>query len=161
MKTLALAVAVAVALTAGGCTNQPAAGEAAPSQAAQSSAAAAAPSTPATCPNGRLANGDCAGGTVAPPRLANDPVAPLVCPKILKAQGTDAIYDPDQMEPIGDQAGTSLDHDVAFSGTMLANRARLARSAKQLNPNDVEFKLDLGAAATQLATICTKAGFKQ
>lgn len=118
--------------------------------------------TPANCPNGRLPNGDCAGGTVPANRLANDPLAPVVCPKILKAQGTQAIYDPDQMEPIGDQAGNSLDHDLAFAGKMLADRARLARAAKKNNDSDAAtYTLNMGTAATELSTVCTKAGFKQ
>lgn len=124
----------------------------------------AAQATPATCPNGRLANGDCAGGTSAVPKLANDTMAPIVCPAILKAMGTQAIYDPDQMEPIGEQAGTSLDRDLAFAGLMLGDTARSARSAKKNNfpaQDQARAVISLGTAATDLATVCTKGGFQQ
>jgi hypothetical protein len=153
------AAGVTAYLTSGGTTD--------PAPAATSAAAATTPAaqaTPATCPNGRLANGDCAGGTAAPNRLANDTMAPIVCPKILKAMGTQAIYDPDQMEPIGVQAGTSLDRDLAFAGLMLGDMARLTRKAKENNfPAEDQAKAvtNLGAAATALATVCTKAGFQQ
>lgn len=139
-----------------------------PKPGASGSTAVAPPSTaqptPATCPNGRLTNGDCAGGTSPANRLANDIAAPAVCPKILKAMGTQAVYDPDQMEPIGNEAGTSRDFDLAHAGLMLADTARLARSAKKNNfPDQDQAKatLNLGEKAAALARVCTKAGFQQ
>lgn len=69
----------------------------------------AAGSTPASCPNGRLANGDCTGGNSAVSKLTNDPIAPIVCPRILAVDDTDVIYnDFDQMQAIGEQAETAL-----------------------------------------------------
>jgi hypothetical protein len=158
MKTLALTAAVAIALAVGGCSDNTTSGQAAASHAPPPSPAttSAAP-TLTTC-----ATGDCAGGpSSAPPVLAGDPAAPVVCPKILQAQGTDAVYnDPAAMQAIGEQAATSPNAELSQAGKLLTDRAKLAKAAKGKGDESATM-LGMGTAAAQLATVCAKAGFKK
>jgi hypothetical protein len=159
-----LAAAAVALLALAGCGGQPtktAAPATAPAATAAPSTAAPSP-TPTLCPNGRLPSGDCAGGTEAVTSIPPpDPYGALVCPKILKVMGTQAIYeDADAMLAIGQEAAVTRDSNISFAGNMLADRAELAKAAKG-GANESSTKLDMGTAATNLATACTKAGFKE
>jgi hypothetical protein len=158
-----LAPTLAALLFLAACSsNTPSNSTAAPSptSAAAAPTTSAAAATPTTCPNGRLPSGACAGGTSAVPQLMNDPVAPIVCPKIIKLQSTQDIYtDTTTMKAIGDEAARSRDTTLALAGQLLSDRAKLAVAAKG---TDKEFSttMEMGQAAIQLLTVCTKAGFK-
>ncbi|MER7280422.1 hypothetical protein ABT369_38895 [Dactylosporangium sp. NPDC000244] len=80
-----------------------------------------------------------------------------MCPKIAKAMGTQAIYDDTaSMLAIGEQAATSADSLIALKGQALADKAKAAKAKS----DDVTASIEMGTAATNLATVCAQSGFK-
>lgn len=118
------------------------------------SAAAASPSSSPTPIGSPSAPATSASSTAA----ADDPSGRAACEQIVKANGTDDLYEPAKMKPIGMQAAKSTNGALKMDGNLLADHADLAKAAKG-GENEFSTSLGLGTAALNLITDCYKAGY--
>lgn len=99
-----------------------------------------------------------ASPTAAASAAADDPAGRAACEQIIKANGTDDLYAPAKMKPIGTQAAKSTNGALRMDGNLLVDHADLAKAAKG-GENEFSTSLGLGTAAMNLIADCYKAGY--
>lgn len=141
LGVLLLGAVIALVLVS---TSRKPGGEAVPASSTSAPAAPAAVATTASRPSGST--------------VAFEPGGAKACAALGKLYGSDGMYDPDKLQPIGEQAVKSTDFDIRTLGQLLIDWAKLARAAKG-HDDELTTKLDMSTTATNLLTRCTKAGY--